>query len=433
MALIEPVTYKISIRKLALRIKRAYMKRKPCPALLIKGPPGMAKSAIMIALALELQELDAQFGACYVNGSNMQSVDMVGWPLQQNGILAANSIPTLFQPVPHLGLRGAFPAVHDRSNNLSLDTVLPYPRGLLIFDEASKVAGEDVMASLAMLAHEGRTGFWGVPIDGWVRVFIANRQEDNSNDLPFPATFDNRVAVFEVSGTYEDVAPHWEAIGMHPWWRGFASANASLVMAQSVPASGGQFSTIRSWTEAWYDCAAVMEHEIEIPHQHVYIEGTDEPQPKPWPCFYPDEETLTNILSPAQDNEEVKGWAADIVGTIASRCGSAVAGQFVDYVAHMAERATYEDIVSDPENAPIPLHSGVLHYTIEMLLQEIHLDDIDYVVRYLGRPDMPKALAAIWCQRMLRQHPFALTKRKAFTQFMNSIGPSARFALDGVD
>jgi hypothetical protein len=432
----------MSMTKAARRIRNVYSKRPGGAAVLLIGQPGMTKSATILALGRELQAQDPDFGMCYVNASGLQSIDYVGWPLQSNGLVSANSVPLIFQPQPNLGLRGAYPALCEEderyisSNKITLDDLKPYPRGIIIVDEASKVSGEDVMASQSMLAHEGRTGMWWVPVGGdaaaWVRVFIANRQEDNSNDLPFPATFDNRVARIEVTMDFNDVRPHWEAIGMHPWFQRFAAANASLVFSQSVPAQGGQFGSARSWTEAWYDVNAYLEHDIGIPDMRL-PDPDDATYPTiEWPCYYPDDGLFSTVLDPSTKEEDVPGvteWANEIFDMIASRCGSVIAGQFTDFVAHMNERPTYDEIVSDPTNCKLPTHPGVLHYTLEMILSEIHLDDMDDLVKYLRR--MPRALGSIFCTRMLTKFPLGLVKRRSFHDFMTFIGDGGRAALDG--
>ncbi len=427
--MVQAVPLKMNIRKFTQMLRTVYLNRRPAPAILLRGAPGMSKSALAIALCREMQAADPEFGACYMNASNGQAVDWMGWPLQGNGVLSANSVPTLFQPVPHLGLRGAFPALHYSSTDIQQlvldDLRKAYPRGIIIVDEASKVASEADMATLAMLAHEGRTGMWGVPVDGWLRLFIANRQEDNSNDLPFPATFDNRVATFDVHANYSDVQPYWTEMGMHPWFMGFAAANTSLVLSDAVPAQGGQFSTVRSWTEAEADVMAFLEHECGIQHQQL-----DDGSLKPWPKYYPDEKTLADLLAVDREEPEIKELADDLITIIASRCGVVVAGQFADYVAHMSERPTYDQIVDDPQAAPMPNHGGVLHYVIEMLLREINLADMDEVIDYMERPGMPKALGAIFCQRMMAAYPFELTKKKSYMRYMNSLGLSARLGLD---
>lgn len=423
-----PFQHRMSITKAVQMIRDVYIHRGG--AIRLIGPVGASKSSQIIAEALKMQEADPDFGACYINFSGTQSVDYTGWPLSGNGLLAASSVPTLFQSVPHLGLRGAFPAIcpprlaSHRSSfhslpsaEITLEKLHPYPRGMFIGDEASKVMTEGDMASLAMLAYEGRTGLWGVP-PSWLRVFIANRQEDRSGDLPFPATFDNRVRDIHITSGFEDVAPYWRSTGMHPWFLSFAERYPSLVLRDAVPLGGGQFGTARSWFEAHADCMKYMEKVVQVPH--------DATRPN-WPSYCPDDVSMNAVFDVTDQDPELVEWRNDLIGCIASWCGPEVAGQFSDYVAHMGERPSYDEIVADPNNAVLSSHPGVQHYMVAMILEHIKLTDLDNIVLYVQR--MPASMRAIFCTKLLEEMPFAVSKSARFVAMMNDVGDGGRFAL----
>lgn len=419
----------VSISDAFMLIEQVYMKRDVKPAVFIRGPVGFSKSSRFLAMIHRLQDADPEFGACWMNASNATLMTYTGWPRPHGGLLSATSMPELFQPKVFMGLRGAFvssagPCPYPENSveamqHRLLDGYVARPRGIVVVDEATKPPEENHLAVQAQLAYEGSTGMWSVPITGWLRVFVGNRVEDNSNDYPMPSTFDNRVVAMEITAGYDDVASHWAEIGMHPFFQNFAAAYPELVLRQEVPRQGGQFSTPRSWTEAWLDVMALCEHKMGIP---TFDETPD------WPCYRADDEMLAGILSPAQDNPQLKGYANLITSIVAFRVGHEVAGQFVDFVAHTHEAPSYDEIVDDPAQARVPNHPGVLHYTLEMIIHHVNLQDMPELTEYMRR--WPKALRQIWCTRLIAKHPIGVLKQPAFSRFMRENGDGARVALD---
>jgi len=419
----------VSISDAMYLLRDVYMQRDEKPAVFIRGPVGFSKSSRILDLLHAWQMTDPDFGACWLNASNVPSImSYSGWPRPHDGVLAATAMPVLFQPNPSMGLRGAF--VYDDKlkpyedgsfealQHSVLDGWVARRRGCVVIDEATKPPEETHFAVQAQLAYEGSTGMWAVPTSGWLRIFIGNRVEDNSNDYPMPATFDNRVVCMEITAGYDDVAPHWTEIGMHPFFQNFAAAFSSLVLKEEVPKLGGQFSTPRSWTEAWLDVMSFC-RSIGVP---TFDETPD------WPCYRADDEMLAGILNPAQAEDDLKRYANLITGIISFRVGHEVAGQFVDFVAHTHEAPTYDEIVNAPITARVPQHPGVLHYTLEMLVVNAHMQDMPELVQYMAR--WPKALRQIWCTKLIAKHPIGVLKQREFARFMRENGDGARVALD---
>jgi len=420
-------------------------------AVLVRGAPGATKTAQLLSAAIKRQKEDPEFGACCFNASNAQAPDFFGVWQSNTGPLTANAVPQLFQPVPEEGLRGAFPAlcprelVHPDASIQPIDPDLlytaglqrsvlsTYPRGLVIVDEASKVQGEDTMASLSMLAYEGRTGQWGVPtsrsnstaspsnrqalsdpttVVGWTRVFIANRAEDNSRDLDFPSTFDNRVAILDVHCTFDDVAPYWRSQGMHPSFVSFAGAYSGLILSNQVPAVRQQFGTARSWFEAHSECMAYC--------KSLGIESSE-------PDRYMPE--LLPVFGPNVEDRSAQRWHRTFIGLIAARCGEAIASQFSEYLLASTDLPTYDEIVSNPETCIIPEHPGVIHAVVETLLTNTDLCEIDEIGKYLKRPEFPKAMACVYLNRMMDRHPIAAASSNKFFALVRHFGIAASMTL----
>lgn len=421
-------TIKVSITD-AMMLLDVYMRREIKPAVFIRGPVGFSKSSRIIAKMIAWQNADEEFGGCYTNASAAHLMTYTGWPRPHGGVLSATSMPELFQPKPEMGLRGAFKFVDGQNpfpagsaEAIQHDMLCGFvarKHGCVFVDEATKPPEENHFAVQAMLAYDASTGQWSLPKDGWLRVFVGNRVEDRSNDYPMPATFDNRVVCMEIEAGYDDAAPYWTDVGMHPAFLNFAGAYPDLVLRQEVPKQGGQFSTMRSWTEAWQDVMAFCQS-IGIPHY--------DRAPEDWPCYRADDEMLAGLLSPAQNDETFKRWANLITSIISFRVGPEIAGQFVDFLAHTHEAPTYDDIVDDPANARVPNHPGVLHYTLEMIVHHVNMQDMEELTTYMAR--WPKALRQIWCTRMISKHPIACLKQMTFSKFMRANGDGARVALE---
>jgi hypothetical protein len=424
--MVEAASHRIRITHAIDHIKNVYLKRGG--AVLIRGGSGIGKSSRLVSLAKELQDSNANYGATYYNWANATAPDVQGWPRPGAGPLSTTAMPALFQPVPHLGLRGGFPAALDpgllnkgTTNKLyQLLGMEPYPNCISINDEIGNVSSEDVFAIANMLALEGRTGAWGLPPNS-LRIFITNRADEHHSVLTPPGTFFSRVATLDVYATFADAEPHWTSIGMHPWWISFAEQMPDLAMADKPPEVAGPYGNIRSWTEAWEDIKVFLRDEIGIPQDEAHENDTN---------YWPEEESVCGLLNPrASDDEQIHYLARMFMVTIAARCGARAAGAFVDFVAHISERPTYAQIVADPMRAPMPRHHGVLYWTVRMLVKTINIKDMYEVVEYLSRSEVPSALRAVWANKMVECNPLGLARNKVFMEFVNNCGDAARISL----
>lgn len=386
----------------------------------IEGSPGNGKSSMALDWSRIMQDMDAELGVSYLNGSNAQSIHLEGYPMQ-NGFLSASTVPLLFQPKPELGLRGAFPAlcptalVHKSakvkpvaldvaySTALNRTQLTTYPRNIVVLDEFTKLRTPDDMATGAMLAYEGRTGQWGVDPANSLRLFIANRAQDQSRDMQPPATYYDRVAWYEVYLAFADVAPHWQKKGMLQVFIDFAGAHTDLVMARKVPSGKVQFSTARSFEQAHKECVAYCKNEL----QYDPADGL--------PIFAPE----------TQDQEE-QTWMADFLNIISARCGDAVRGAFQSFYLALDQLVNYDDIARDPMGTFIPTHAGVTNALLNNIVANADLRDLKAIGTYVCRSEFPPSLAKTLCVRLTNKFPrVALAANADFMNLCNRLGVGA--------
>jgi hypothetical protein len=401
-------------------------------ACVIEGPPGASKTSQLHALQRRLQDANPNFGAASRNCSNMQYLDMAGTIKIDGSPLSTNGVPLLLQPNPGIGLRGAFPIIcpeHLRhpdaepglhpdnhyDGTLTYGMLQPYDTGIMVFDDFTKAPDESVFASFAQWLEEGCINQWGVPVDGWVRVGVCNAVAHGSHDMRVPAHTRNRVLWINVYCSIDDVAPYWRSMGMHPDFIAFAAAESKLVLSEEVPMEQEQFCTARSWMRAWQDATNFCQFMAGVPDKNV----NDAALPYE-PVAYP-------VVAMDEVDENKLEVSKHFSSFIAGRCGGAVATKFHDFLLHMNERPTMEQILADPFNAKVPNHSIVVHSAAEMILTHGKVSDIEPICDYMTR--LPKPVAAVWCGQMAAKHAAELLRSKPFSRLTAHCGAASRIAL----
>lgn len=417
----------ITITEMLGKIEHVYLPTGK--AAIFFGAPGAAKTSTAIALALRLQRERADFGACYMNMSSAITPDVMGAYKNTPGPLTQYGVPLLFQPNRKFGLRGAFPVLNDPecdpwSPGFNWRALTPYSEGIAYIDESTKVFEEGVQAKLAEFYCDGVTGQWGVP-EGWTKIGFANRAEDMSNDTPIAMHTANRLGKYNVYTAFEDVAPYWKSRGMHEDFVGFASANAGLVFSPKVPLSQEQFGTARSFMDAWLLCMAYSCNVVGIPDmneearkEHVAKGGNGRDIPIV-PEFLP----VGDDTSDAEVAEVVRGF----ITILAAHCGEGVALAFKDYLLHRHEKPTIDQIKSNPTTAPLSQHPGILHATMEMIIDHLPFEHHEKAFTYAQR--MNKALCAVFCSKFASRYGVRAATLPSFHKLVAYCGASARVMI----
>ena len=396
-------------------------------AALFIGPPGAGKTSVGLEIARSL--MSGTFGACYYNCSNAISPDITGLYKPTDGPLTSYGVPLLFQPKPDLGLNGAFPVLNDPEANpyapdFNWASLRPYPNGIAVLDEMGK-AEELVIAKLAQFCNEGSTGQWGVPNDGWAKICFTNSQADGSGDNELPMHTVDRLSIYRVTTSYEDVVNHWRDIGMHEDFIGFASKNGDLIFTQNVPSTRIKYCTARSYTMAWRLCMSYIINGLglddlneEARAAHVAKGGN----PKDIPPN-PGELGFGDDVNDPLAAEIMHGFTT----TLAARCGTAVALAFKDYLQHRHQKPTVEEILANPATARLPDHPGIMHATMEMIVQNIPFEKHDAAFAYVRR--MAKAYQTDFCAKFQAQYGARAQNLIEFHKLISSCGAAARMTI----
>ena len=397
-------------------------------AALFAGPPGCGKSEGTLALQRMMQqEFGDVFGSCFYNMSAAQAPDVMGWTKMSSSPLSLYGVPAWMQPVPQEGLRGAIPALHrttlpkDDPDYLSPSAITwehmtTYKYGIAVFDEVLSVADDTVLLPMAQLFSEGRVGQWGVPVKSWARIGLTNRPSDHRDVRVLHAHTRNRMAIWEVHITFDDVSTYWESIGMHDAFHSFAGAESGIVFSDSVPSGNEQFSTARSWQSAWRDIMSFCKLVARLPN--VAEKG------QPYRCGpLPLPSTGQGDTRTPQERR-----AADMIySMVAARCGEPVALKFQDFVLNLGDRPPFEDILADPDNAKVPSHPGVMYAVVDMLVNRSRFDQFDEVFKYARR--LGKPMASTLCVRLANKHKATIAHNSKYLDFMSWCGAGARAAI----
>lgn len=399
-------------------------------AVMLRGAPGTAKSKMSLALIKRLQNGVADFGGCYANLANMESIDMRGLPqIDSDDPRSRYGIPPWLQAVPADGLRGAYPALcpehlrpvvagktipdrlqavyNNAAGEIATRSFTPYTNGIAIFDEALQAQDDSALLPLAQFADEGRIGEWGVNREGWLRLLLTNRSHDNAGARELHAHTRNRMAIFDVRLVYDDVVEFWHGTGMREEFRHYAGAEPQHVFSQAVPQDQAQFSTARAWEYASVDVHRFMRNVLKVDPKVAAIPGS--------------------IVSgqDAYSNEAVRMTKA----LICARVGEATTLGFFAFLADYGNRPEYKEIIDDPMEAKIATQPSVIYSTMEMLVDRYHVDHLEAQSRYLRRQGMPKVMAATWAVRMCQRFGGSIIRQKKFMDVVDHAGASAKIMI----
>jgi hypothetical protein len=409
-----------SIAALSLGHMNDYINQVMVPrggAAVFRGPPGMGKTRATLVNVVLQQNLDPDFGGCLFNMANAESLDVRGNP-QISALKSQYGIPPWQWAVPEEGLRGAFPALcpeHLRGDpktwskslrnsyataELQIQTrnLDRYSRGVVVLDECLQTIEESVLLSLAQIFDEHRIGEWGVGKAGWAIVGLTNRIADQAGVRELYAHVRNRIAVFETDHDPDACDDHWRTVGVHPMFRYFARMQPGSVFTDAVPDKQEQFCTPRSFHYAHDDLMAWLVNVDKVPQAE--LQGYEIPH----------------------DHDMMRRM-------IASRCGTGVAISFSDFLQNMSERPSFKSILNSPRTAKLPTNA-VIRAVVEMCVDKSTVDNLDKVIAYIGRAEMPSVMKSIFCQQLARRMTVTtLYQNDSFLKLVDATGPAARQLL----
>ena len=206
-------------------------------------------------------------------------------------------------------------------------------KGILFLDEFVQ-APTLVQNSASELILDRRVGEYKLP-DGWGIIVASNRRSDRAGTLEMPAHLKNRVIHVEVIAG--------EAKGWLEWAAGNDIHPAVIKYIQSNPGDLYKFSA----------------------DEYAY------PTLRTW-------EYASDVLKSG-----VKGpiLRALLIGCI----GEAVGTQLLTWIETSVELPSYEDVVSDPVNVPIPTKAALMMKLTDIVLGDAHPKHAAEVVKFFDR------------------------------------------------
>lgn len=108
------------------------------------------------------------------------------------------------------------------------------------------------------------------------------------------------------------------------------------------------------------------------------------------------------------------------LGVMAGTIGPAAAIKFYAFLKHYDEIPSYQAIVSDPKNTPLPPNSGAQFAAMSMLVSKMEKDDFDDICTYVDR--IPDEMQIIFYRnvkgkdRKMSKHPAFIKRQMKFAE-----------------
>lgn len=199
--------------------------------ILLMGPPGVGKTAILSQLA---QELDVGLVAYTMTHHTRQSA--LGLPMIQEkeygGKRCASTEYTMSEILA---------AVYDRMEQTGRNT------GILFLDEINCVS-ETLMPAMLQLLQSKQFGTHRLP-EGWIIAAAGNPPQYNQSARLFDTATMDRVRLLEIDENYPVWREYARARGLHPAILAYLELNPEHFYSVQPHAHGRSFVTARGWED----------------------------------------------------------------------------------------------------------------------------------------------------------------------------------------
>lgn len=325
----------------------------------LRSTPGAGKSSIVEQWAAHRSKTTGRpFGLFVFMLATISPYDFGGFmypaadPDDPSGqrVSAFSRPPVIPHPSHFRSMRGSSFMVFVDGEKVDTFDGVP-DQGAIFLDEYGQ-ADVDMKKMSADLMLNRRVRGAALP-QGWSVIAASNRQEDRSGvtkDLSFVL---NRVVRVDLTNSIDDFKAFAMKTGAHYLVTAWASFAPEKVFSQMAPEAGQQFCTPRSLM-AVSDLIHTMERTAPI------------------------------VWRGEGDDEKRADFIREMVhGTIGTHAGT----EFVAFAAMASQLATFEQIVKDPQGAPMPEASqaDALHAVCDMVATRVDaktaVPAFDYILR----------------------------------------------------
>ena len=199
--------------------------------LVIMGPPGLGKTAIMSQIASEL-------GIGYVGYSMTHHTrqSAIGLPMIEKAVFGGVEMP-----VTRYTMSEIVASVYDEMERSGRK------EGILFVDEINCVS-ETLSAAMLDLLQNKKLGPHRIP-DGWVLVAAGNPPEFNSSAREFDVATSDRIRLIEVEPDADVWLGYAASAGVHDAIRYYLGVKPGRLMSMENTPEGSRFVTPRSWED----------------------------------------------------------------------------------------------------------------------------------------------------------------------------------------
>ncbi len=337
-------------------------------AALVISPSGIGKSQKLIQIFEKIKARDAllgiRWGGQIVFGATIQPPDLIGYQFKGEKIFGNNpdgsarmitvtdpSCPLWYQSMPHGDDPGGKPAYM-------------YDRFFLIVEEYGQSEPE-TKKGLAEVCLNGGTSPWYLP-EGSIRVMASNEGSRYGVTKDFDFAVTRRVRI-DIEG---DVDVFLEDFADRPYRH-----NGKIWQTQPV-------------TKAW----AKVHSEILFEKEPA-VQG-------PWcnPRALCAADRYLQTKWALQGNNEV---SPQIINSLAGTIGMPATQSFVDHLRFRLELPSYDAVVADPDNTPMPNRADLLMLMAYELAGFTKVADLAACIKYVQR--MPKDFGVTYIASLLRR------------------------------
>lgn len=235
--------------------------------------------------------------------------------------------------------------------------------GILFLDELN-AAPPLVQAACYQLILDRRIGEYILP-DGWAIVAAGNREKDKAITHRMPSALANRMVHLEVTANLDDWLLWAQGAGIRPEVSAFLRFRPKLLHDFDPVAASKTFASPRSW------------------------------------------EFVSRILEAAPDATiEYELYQ----GTV----GHACAAEFMGFLNVWRELPTTEEILLNPETAPVPEEPAAIYALCEALALKATPETLDHIIRYADR--LPAEFGVLLMRDAVCQDD-SLVHSKAFSRW----------------
>ena len=199
--------------------------------LLLMGPPGIGKTAILTQLA---QELSTNLVSYTMTHHTRQSA--LGLPLIREKKFGGKTYSATEYTMSEI-----LACVYERMEKSGIQT------GILFLDEINCVS-ETLMPAMLQLLQSKRFGTHALP-EGWVIAAAGNPPAYNESARLFDTATMDRVRLLEISENYAVWRDYAQARGMHPAVLSYLELNPEHFYLVGRHAHGRSFVTARGWED----------------------------------------------------------------------------------------------------------------------------------------------------------------------------------------